>query len=52
MIDPRNTEDQELSLDQLKDAAGGGKCFEDRTNSDTDVNDTCLSLKQNVRIGD
>ena len=23
MTDPKNTEDQELSLDQLKDAAGG-----------------------------
>ena len=23
MADPKNTEDQELSLDQLKDAAGG-----------------------------
>ena len=25
MADPKNTEDQELSLDQLKDAAGGSR---------------------------
>ena len=29
MTDPKNTEDQELSLDQLKDAAGGSKYIND-----------------------
>ena len=28
MTDPKNTEDQELSLDQLKDAAGGATAIE------------------------
>ena len=50
MTDPKNTEDQELSLDQLKDAAGG-ICFEDRNSSDTDTNDTCLTLRQNINTG-
>ena len=49
MTDPKNTEDQELSLDQLKDAAGGLRhqavCFEDRAeDSDADSNDTCLRV--------
>ena len=29
MTDPKNTEDQELSLDQLKAAAGGSKYIND-----------------------
>ena len=49
MTTPKNTEDQELSLDQLKDAAGGfthqAVCFEDRAgDSDADSNDTCLRV--------
>ena len=54
MTTPKNTEDQELSLDQLKDAAGGLRhkeganevvCFEDRAGgSDGDLNDSCLRV--------
>ena len=54
MTTPKNTEDQELSLDQLKAAAGGLRyidganeavCFEDRAGgSDGDLNDSCLRV--------
>ena len=54
MTTPKNTEDQELSLDQLKDAAGGLRhkdvanevvCFEDRAGgSDGDLNESCLRV--------
>ena len=42
MTDPKNTEDQELSLDQLKDAAGGSKYINDAG--------TQGSLKQNESL--
>ena len=54
MTDPKKNEDQELSLNQLKDAAGGRTakpvvddvmCFEDRAGgSDGDGNDSCLRV--------
>ena len=54
MTDPKDPKDQELSLDQLKDVAGGSMgstvvqkvvCFEDRAGgSDGDLNDSCLRV--------
>ena len=37
MTDPKNTEDQELSLDQLKDAAGGANTLISADTNSTEI---------------
>ena len=52
MTDPKNTEDQELSLDQLKDAAGGYCQVELTTKEFKDSKPKGSSIaKQNIEPG-